>query len=349
MLLGKRMEDFRKNNLDLIRFIAAAAVIFSHATPLVLGPSVKEPLVDFTNGQSSLGAVSVAIFFIISGFLIVQSYERSANVIEYFKARVLRIFPALIICVLITAFIIGAIMTNLTLIEYFSHSDTYSYLVAMTTLNFLSPTLPGVFENNIAGNPVNGSLWTLKYEFICYVGVAFLGVLGLLKKKITVISFILCVSLMYIVSNPYLMDLFRLSCFFLSGVLFYQFRNKIPLNGKMAILSVIIILVTAKLGFFVIAIAIFGAYLVFYLSYHRVTFENFAKKTDFSYGIYIYAWPIQQTIVAINPTITVWENSIYTLIIVMIISYFSWRFIEKPALKLKKIKFEKLSLLTNTN
>lgn len=342
MLFSERVLDYRRNNLDLIRFIAAASVILSHAFPLVIGKGTIEPLQEFTNGQVALGGVAVAIFFIVSGFLIIQSFERSENLIAYFTARFLRIFPALIVCVLLTMFVLGPIMTKLSLSAYFSNFETYNYAVAMTTLNFLSPNLPGVFEDNIFGTAVNGSLWTLKYEFICYIGVAFFGIIGLLKKRISLIVFLLLAVLTYIVQNPYLNDLFRLSMFFYSGMLFYLYKDKIRLNWKLALLSVLFLLLSANLGFFNLALAVFGTYLVFYLGYFKVTYENFAKNTDFSYGIYIYAWPIQQSLVAINPTMHVWENFIYTLFLAMFISYFSWRLFEKPALKLKKFKLKKL-------
>ncbi|MDP9940112.1 acyltransferase family protein [Ectopseudomonas alcaliphila] len=167
MLLSDKTDYTRNNNLDLLRLIAAAMVIWSHAYPTVLGKGAKQPLTALTGGQFSMGDLGVAIFFVISGFLVSQSMFRLNDLTSYAKARALRIFPDLIFCVLLSILLIGPLFSTLNTAEHFTNSRTYNYLIATTTLNFLSPFLPGVFESNPYGSYINGSLWTLKYEVLC--------------------------------------------------------------------------------------------------------------------------------------------------------------------------------------
>ena len=115
-LKGKYIDqciDSRINNLDIIRFIAATLVVFSHSYPLTLGNNGSEPFAVFSNGQMTFGELAVSIFFVISGFLITQSYDRSKDLIYYMKARTLRIFPGLIFCVILTVFLLGPFFTRL--------------------------------------------------------------------------------------------------------------------------------------------------------------------------------------------------------------------------------------------
>lgn len=194
ILLSEKTDNSRNNNLDLIRLIAAALVIWSHAYPIVLGKGAEQPLSRLTYGQISLGDLGVAIFFVLSGFLVSQSMFRLNDLVGYTKARVLRIFPGLIFCVLISTFIIGPIFSTLSLTDYFTNDTTYSYLVATTTLNFLSPFLPGVFESNPYGAFINGSLWTLKYEIICYFTLALSWKLGLIQQNRVFLAIASCVA-----------------------------------------------------------------------------------------------------------------------------------------------------------
>ena len=146
MLLSEKTDHTRNNNLDLIRLIAAAMVIWSHAYPIVLGKGAEQPLTALTAGQLSMGDLGVAIFFVISGFLVSQSMFRLNDLTGYAKARILRIFPGLIFCILLSILLIGPLFTTLSTAEYLTNNQTYNYLIATTTLNFLSPFLPGVLR-----------------------------------------------------------------------------------------------------------------------------------------------------------------------------------------------------------
>lgn len=198
----------RLNNFDFLRLLAASMVVFSHSFDL-LTPSNRvmtngEPLRVLTDGQMSFGSLGVAIFFCLSGYLITQSLFRSSSYKTYFIKRSLRIFPALILDLLIAVFIWGAIVTRFSLYEYFTNPLTYRYLLN-AGLYRISYVLPGVFENNVFGNTVNGSLWTLPYEFTCYLGIAILHFLCVLKNKYvyTIFLFISLAIGFFIINTPF--------------------------------------------------------------------------------------------------------------------------------------------------
>jgi peptidoglycan/LPS O-acetylase OafA/YrhL len=336
----------RNNNFDCIRFLAAVLVIFSHAYPLTAHKYDGEFLVSISNNQWSMGALAVAIFFIISGFLISQSYERSLNLMTFIKARMLRIIPGLIVAALFGTFIIGTLVTTLPVKEYLTNQNTYHYLRVI----FLFPmqfTLPGVFENSSFNNSINGSLWTIPLEILCYGIVAILGFIGLLKYK----KVVLWIFLLSLYAKKYLMvylyphSFFDLFPFFAVGMLIYSYKDKIVLNKWNAMLSFFMIIISLKFGGFVEIFTIFGAYLIFYFAYNKkIKLSEFSKYGDFSYGIYVYAFPIQQTVTYFNGIeISVFMNIVVSLPITLIIAFFSWHLIEKPALNLKRIKVNKFS------
>ena len=161
----------RQNNFDFIRMAAALMVMFSHSYPLTTGDNDSEPLFMLTKCQTDFGVAAVNIFFIVSGFLVSQSLMRKKSLADYFRARALRIFPALIVMILLLVFVAGPVLTTLSLHAYFSNQHTWHYLTLMYVFNNDVQSLPGVFENNPFHHVVNGSLWTIRYELTCYIAL----------------------------------------------------------------------------------------------------------------------------------------------------------------------------------
>ena len=168
----------RDNNLNLIRFLAAGSVLVSHAWPIALGPGAGQPLE--AQLGITLGHLAVSIFFVASGFLIARSWIRARDFKSWASARALRLFPALLVTLALTVFVLGPAVTALAPAAYWTAPGTWSYLPANLSLAFLQYPLPGVFETNPYPEAVNGSLWTLVHEVACYGGVALAGALGLL-------------------------------------------------------------------------------------------------------------------------------------------------------------------------
>jgi peptidoglycan/LPS O-acetylase OafA/YrhL len=334
----------RKNNYDFIRFVAAVFVLISHAYPLT--SHGDELLKVMTNGQMSFGTASVAVFFMISGFLIMQSFDRAKNIQTFFLARILRIFPGLLVAVLICAFIIGPLVTTLPLEEYLTNRATFEYLKVI----FLFPmhwTLPGVFEHLSDYNSINGSLWTIPFEVLCYVFVAIIGVLRINKqKKAILLIFLLSVyARAYLkgfapqVAWVYVPSLYDLFPYFAAGMLFYSFREQIVFNKWYATIAGLLLLLSAKFGGLNLTFIAVVPYLVFYFAYNeKLPFANFGKYGDLSYGIYIYAFPIQQTVMyLLDGRCSVLLNIVISLPITLIIAYFSWHLVEKRALRYKNL------------
>ena len=175
MTLGK------SNNLGFIKFIAALIVIISHAFPLSTVDRL-DLMENITRERLSFGGLAVAIFFFSSGLLVTKSLFKNPHFVPYFKQRIKRIFPPLIFIAVICAFVLGPIITSLSASEYFSNSQTYKYL--LNGICILQHDLPGVFQGNVYGSTVNGALWTMPVEFLCYVA-CFIGYkIKLLNKKI---------------------------------------------------------------------------------------------------------------------------------------------------------------------
>ncbi len=355
----KVLSDRYRNNFDFLRFVAASLVIISHSVPL--SNNGIEILAYLSKNQETFGGLAVGIFFIISGYLICASFIRTNNLIKYFVARILRIFPALIVVVLIATFIVGPIATNLSLKDYLFNSYTWSYLKTIT-LYPIQFSLPGViFSEGKHGVGINGSLWTLSYEFTCYILVALLGILKLLRKEIILFLFIIFIFSIQFSDNifpnsktstfllPYISQFYfiKLSGWFLSGMVFYLYKDTIEYNFRYFIISVFIFLLCLHYGVgYKIIFPTFGAYIIFYIAFcKRIKLQNFSKYGDFSYGIYIYGFMIQQCVVRLfGGRMDAKVNVLIALPIAIICGVLSWHIIEKRCLALKtgnKLKHNK--------
>ncbi|MHA1545910.1 MAG: acyltransferase family protein, partial [Alphaproteobacteria bacterium] len=168
----------RENNFNLIRFLAAMAVIVSHSPGVLLGYEAPEPLEDSTG--YTLGYHAVNVFFTLSGFLIAKSLITRNDLAAFFAARTLRLIPGLLLATLVTAFVFGPLFTTLGFWEYFSNWSVWTYAPIMGSLVTSELELPGLYTTlAIAGN-VNEPLWTLRYEAVMYVGLAAIFSLGML-------------------------------------------------------------------------------------------------------------------------------------------------------------------------
>ena len=166
----------KQNNFDAIRLFMALLVVWSHSFALYLGSEDREPLSILMNGTYNSGNVGVLVFFVISGFLICHSYLNSKTVIEFLGRRVRRIYPGYIASILICAFIIIPLFSSLQLINL-----TFLEISKVIGLNLL---LRNYFPPSdvFGGRAINGSLWSIPYEFWCYIGLAALGAAGVLKS-----------------------------------------------------------------------------------------------------------------------------------------------------------------------
>lgn len=321
----------RVNNFDFIRFCAALAVIYSHAYKLARGH--EDPLMVVTGHLLSIGDVAVAVFFVISGMLIAQSFDRSATIGNFVEARFLRIYPALIATVVATVFILGPLMTSQPLSLYFGDATIFQYLNSITALK-IQYFLPGVFEKNLFPGTVNGSLWTLPIELACYAAIA--TIFSVANKRYFQ-SMVMGIVVLVVFGRI----LVHVNTFYFGlGAVIYLLRNHILINKFLALLSLIIAVamiatpINPILFYLVIGVAI--AYLTLYFGFiGKSYFRNFAKHGDFSYGLYIWAFPIQQIVALKFSSISILSHFFICAVATLALAIPSWYFIEKPSLKLK--------------
>lgn len=326
MVIGDFSES-RHNNFDIIRFCTASLIVLYHSFPLSV------PGFDHT-GYLWIEYQLLGIFFAVSGFLIMQSWERSPRVFYFLKKRLLRIMPALICTVLLAAFVIGPLVTTLSWSAYIHHPAVWDYLKNILLYNtwFL---LPGVFEDVPFKGSVNGALWTLPYEARCYLLLVVLGVLRIRTWRKTAAFLFLAAFSLLVLDWPAL----RLTIFFVMGILFYLFRDKIPLSDSWAVFSVIAVGLAVYLNVGVVYVTLcYGTYLVFYFAFHpRYSFHNFGKYGDFSYGIYVYAFPVQQCVIHYFHPGSLYPLQFFAIQypLILCIAALSWHLIEWPCLRLK--------------
>ena len=345
------------NNFDFLRFLAASFVLIGHSPALLNSkPFAYDPfqlLFDIP-----IRTIGVFIFFTISGFLVTKSWESKKSLTDFFMARILRIFPALIIVIFISTFILGPILSSLSLTSYFSSLTTYKYLLN-TSLYRMYYALPGVFNNNPDGTSVNGSLWTLSYEFTCYIVLFTVGILHILKNKWLGLSLLLLTLLLFFLYKneiethipivPFLgihtSKLITFLLYFFTGSIFYQFRNEISFNWLGITIGLICtLLIKMNVVPHLLLTAILPYFIIFFSFSKNIKLTKFGKFGDFSYGMYLYAFPIQQTIISIIPINTnSWICIFLFFLFIIPIAFLSWKYIEKPALEMRFNIFRKMN------
>lgn len=327
----------RDNNFNLLRMLAAAGVLVSHAYPLSLGAGAKEPLARFLDGMS-LGSVSVLVFFSISGFFITKSFVFSTSWKRFLAARALRLFPALFVVLAVTVLVAGLFLTAADQAAFWNAVP--GYMLRNLTLFKLDYSLPGVFEGNPYGTAINGSLWTLFYEVVCYAGVFVAGLLGVLRRPRLFalclgIAVVLCLVMPYLPTHPRFQALARLALPFAIGAGFFVWRNVIPLSMPLVFGLGLLAWVVQGSGAFQSVFVLALSYGVFVLGYRPSTFfQRYNRLGDYSYGTYIYAFPVQQ-LVASSGVSDPLVNIALALPVTLFCAVLSWHLVERVALEFK--------------
>lgn len=330
--------NFRTTGFDYLRLSLAIGVIFWHGSVVVFGHEYDGEL-----GATWVGTVFKLIlpmFFALSGFLVAGSLIRTSSLLEYASFRVLRIFPALAVEVTLSAFILGALVTNLPLYDYYFNGEFLRYLGNIFGIIYIY--LPGVFEDN-PSRWVNISLWTVPYELECYIVLLVIAFLGLLKRPLLFLLVLIVLQILLPIYDVQKVDDFSevtrvfprtLILCFVSGVAFYIFRDKIPssllLGGLCLALS--FWLISTGAGSYFIPIPV--AYATVILGIMHPPKVPLIFSGDYSYGMYLYAFPFQQLHMYIFPNNASWfMNMAFAIPVTAAFAFMSWTFIEKPILK----------------
>jgi peptidoglycan/LPS O-acetylase OafA/YrhL len=328
----------RRNNFDALRLVAAVSVLFSHAFLIAEGTQRHEPLIRLTGNQSILGLCGVFVFFAISGILVTQSFEETGNPLSFLAKRALRIFPGLFAATLLSAFVLAPLVTTLDPGAYFSQPAPYRYVVGNTLLDQTVQELPGVmFVNNPVGLEINGSMWTLRFEFMMYVMVLVLGMLRLLTLPVALLLLGLGMACLHFEALELLGGWGWLLGFFAAGMVLYKLRATRIFDGRIALLALAGLVLSVPLRQFILLFPLFGCYLALWAALNpRLPAVPVARFGDLSYGLYVYGWPVEAAVMWFSGGRAAWwQVFLISLPATTAIAFLSWHLIERPALRLK--------------
>jgi len=332
------------NNFDILRLFGAFLVFFGHAILINGGVGIFR----WSHGLT-ISAIGVNIFFIISGFLITKSWQESHNSTFFLIKRFLRIYPGLIVAGALTVFIVGPLTTFLSTTDYIKNGQIIHYskdILFLSLLDIRSNVLPGVFVTNKLPLIVNASLWTIPIEIMCYFFILISGFIGLLKRKryflylslIFVILDIILSTLIAKVDGLLAIDIIRLVTYFIIGMTMYLYREQIRISKILIIVLFILFLISlgiSKLSF--IGYLTFPAIILYIAMIKTSIFKKILSHGDFSYGFYLFAFPIQQsTYFFLNNKVAVIMQITISFFITLILAILSWNLVEKKFIDLKK-------------
>lgn len=331
------------NSFGVLRLLMASLVLISHSYMFAFGTPMAEPLTAWTG--HSLGQHAVQGFFILSGILVAQSFERSRALVDFAVARVLRIFPALIVCVLLTALVLGPMLSELSASAYFTSHVLPVYLIKTLSLATGSAPLPGLFNDLPMPGIVNSSLWTLKYEVLCYAALALAGTAGLFNKRHrTSLAMLLAAFLAAVyaidpvsfVEHSFDDNMRYFTLYFGMGTLIYLTRDHLTISGLALLPLAALFVVAQETRFAELTTAMLLGYAIVWGANQSFgPLRAWCNKIDLSFGVYIYAGPIQQALIDVAPSLDPLAISAVTFLFVLPLALLSWVFIEQPALELR--------------
>lgn len=345
----------QKNNFDFLRLLFAALVVVHHCYP-ISGISEQDPLYYFSNSTLSYSYIGVRGFFIISGYLIFQSLMRSEGIVDYLVKRLLRIYPALIVVLLFTITACAFVFDG-TFIEYLKNKDVWTYIPINCTLIKLQQTIKGVFESNPLPRGINGSLWTIGYEFSMYLFIIPLLFLKKYSQKFHTVVLSILLLLLFAAriilehkTNNIHFGVISLNTWCHFALLFITgaFLSVINIEAnryknQILLISTFLFFACMRWEYFeLLQYIIFPPIVIIIGSAALKGISSIGKNVgDVSYGTYIYGFPIQQLLMYYF-RFNVMELLLVSLPLSLFFGWLSWHLIEKHALAKKKIVYQKL-------
>lgn len=308
------------NNLLVLKFVCSILVVLSHSYAII-GLNSGDILTRITNNELSLGALAVVIFLFLSGLMNYRSLERNSN-ISFLKKRIFRIFPELWnVCLLIFVFL-GPICSTETIGQYFTNPINYLFL--LNCILIIQHNLSDCFATNPYPNVVNGSLWTLPLEFICYVLLFFVNKIKLLKQEyMKIYNFIIVIlyGLIIYKFKDYVAYVRPLVMFYV-GVYYGINKEKIVINKKIGIIGILLLIVSCLIGAINIILPIALPYVIicFVMCTKQIQNKYIIKISKLFYTIYLIAFPIQQVLVKYITNLTVFNMTVFTMVISLFIA-----------------------------
>ena len=348
----------RGSNFDVLRLCAASAVLVSHAVLVTTGATWWTA--HATGPFVQVGNDAVAVFFVISGILVTGSWRGDPSLRRYLARRALRLLPALLVTVAVSALVVGAVVSSLTPASYLRTGGAWAYLLNGTL--FVQPNaLPGVFTHLPEAGVVNGSLWTLRYEFLCYLMVPLIVALVTVARRRALVVVVAAATMLIatavldthtgafrdgipgtIAGLPGadgfpVVPLFMLMSYFIAGVVIQMYLPKLRFDGRLAALAVPAFIVFSQHPKFFALGVVALAYAVAYFGLAaRPVGHRLVAFGDASYGIYVWGFVVEQLVVlAFRSHISAIGVFAVAMPATWIIGILSWRLIEKPMLRFK--------------
>ncbi|MCJ1962865.1 acyltransferase family protein [Novosphingobium mangrovi (ex Hu et al. 2023)] len=328
----------RPAGFDYLRIALAAMIVVWHTAITSYGTETQTALA--LGPSRPIWAAILPMFFALSGFLVSGSLERSRTLISFLGLRVLRIFPALAVESLIAMLVIGPLFTAYALDLYFTDPVFQRY--ALNMLGIVQYDLPGVFLANPA-TQVNAQLWTLPFELKCYIAIALFYIFQM--YRVPALFVFGCIALQIAASAWIVLDpqqdegILRgpvLVLAFLYGSLLYRLRDRLPWSPGLCVVAALVSLVLLYMPLANSLAALPLAYVTVYLGLTNPPCSSLVSSGDYSYGIFLYGFPIQQAVSATLPDLRFWWVNLFVATpIICLIAYGSWHLIEKKALRLR--------------
>jgi len=323
------------NNFDFLRVAAAVMVLFSHQFALLALP---QPMIFSIRSVGSLG---VSIFFTISGYLVLQSWLRDPHVTRFVLRRFLRIWPGLIVVTCLAALFMGPLVSNLTYYDYFHSKHTWHFF--RTLLLDITYVLPGVFSTNFYPHAVNGSLWTIPFEIRWYGILVLVGFFKLFNYKWLILAaFCILIIDQFVKYHagipPSYMSEFGF--YFVYGACLHLFRAVWMRYMRLClVLASLLVFASVTAGYPIVALWLALPYLIIFVATCSTPIvRQFGRFGDLSYGIYIYAFPVQQLVVKLGEgQFSFPVCLLFSVLGTGLLAFASWHLVEKPALQLKRI------------
>lgn len=339
--------QYRPSGFDYMRIVLSVAVVVAHSIDVSYGEAVAIRVWD----TPIVGVMKLVLpmFFVLSGFLIAGSMERCRSLVSFLGLRALRIYPALVVEVILSAFLIGPLVTHVPLGTYFSDPKFFQYLLNIT--GYISYELPGVFAGNPTPDTVNMQLWTVPWELIGYASMAVLILVGMKKHRIValfgLVAWLIADAVQLKLDGELRATLGiyhdvhsggKLMVLFLLGVTAFLYRERIPYSATLFWPSLIFSLIAP----FCLPAADYLTllpltYVTLYLGLANPKRFAFIGLADYSYGTYLYGWVFQQFVADLLPWSRHWYlNIALSLPLACLAGVISWYGVEKPMQRFKK-------------
>ena len=335
--LEAALESGRDNFLPL-RHVAALLVIYGHSYSLTSHAAGQMDWIARSMPGFYAGSLAVYVFFAISGYLVTLGVLRKPGLWRYARNRFLRVYPAYLACLLATAFVLGPLFTTLPPSSYFRDPQTWSYLGTNLSPIKLAWELPGVFAGNPYPHVVNGTLWSLGLEVRWYAYIAVLAAIGIVRRRwaftLVALAFLGFASWEWSVGKPDPLSFRALSMVFMGAALLAQWRHRLWVNHWTMILLLLVCVVAHGSSWFGLAAIVATGYASFWIAYALPKLP-WPGGRDYSYGLFLYGFPVQQSLVACFPALAPMQLFALSAAGGLCLAVASWHFVERPALRFK--------------